>query len=191
MKKTFLIAAIAALSACNSGTEKKDESTSSTNADSTRKEEVVYAYPVQYTNMEMGDAKHGQTVLNIWKAWDSGDLSGMKNSFADSVEFHFWDGTSMKGSRDSALSSIQLFRSSFSSVTSSVLAVMSIKTTNKNSNQIEDLVLVWGKEVSTSKKGKTDSIWLHEVWRVNKDGKADFANQFAEFFPKTPTPKSK
>ena len=191
MKKVFLFAAIAALSACNSGTDTKDDSMGSMSPDSTKKEDIVYSYPVLYNNVEMGDAKYGQTIVNIWKVWDSGDLSGMKDVFADSVELNFWDGSSIKGSRDSVLTAVQSFRNNFSSVKSSINAVVSIKGTNKITNQAENWIAIWGKEISTTKNGKTDSIWLHEAWRINKDGKVDLANQFASVIPKPPTAKSK
>ena len=62
MKKVFLFAAIAALTACNSGTETKDDSMGSMSSDSTKKEDVVYAYPVNYSNWEIGDSKNAQTI---------------------------------------------------------------------------------------------------------------------------------
>ena len=184
MKKVLLFAAIAVLIACNSSTEKKEDAMGTMSTDSTKKEDVVYAYPILYSNYEMGDSKNAQTILNLWKDWDNGDLSKSKDNFADSVELHFRDGGYVKGKRDSVLSVAQSGRNTFSSVVSSVYSVSSLKAINKSSNQNENWVAVWGKEVSTNKKGKTDSVWLHEVWRLNKAGKAEMLFQYAAQIPK-------
>ena len=184
MKKVFLFAAIASLSSCNSGTETKEESMGTMSSDSTKKEDVVYAYPVLYSNLEIGDSKNAQTILNLWKDWDNGDLTRSKDNFADSVELHLRDGGYVMGSRDSVLTAAQSVRNSFSSVVSSVNSVVSLKGIFKPTNQNENWVAVWGKEVSTNKKGKTDSVWLHEAWRLNKDGKVDLLYQFAAQIPK-------
>jgi hypothetical protein len=191
MKNVFLLAVIAAFSSCNSGTETKDDAMGTMSSDSTKKEDVVYAYPVQYTNFEMGDAKHAQSILNIWKAWDNNDLTSVKDSFSDSLELHLADGSLIKGSRDSVLSTLQLYRNNFSSIKSSVDGVMSIKGLNKNTNQNENYVAVWGKEVSTTKNGKTDSLWLHEIWLIDKDGKTNYATQYSQVIPKPRIPNSK
>ncbi len=75
------------------------------------------------------------------------------------------------------------------SVVSSVFSVVSFKGLNKPANQNENWVAVWGREVTTNKKGKIDSAFLHEVWRLNKDGKADLLYQFAA--PLAPPAKMK
>ena len=191
MKKIFLFAAVAALTACNSSTEKKDDAAGSMKSDSTKSDEIVYPYTTSFSITGLGDPKHSQTVLNIWKAWDSRDISSVKDSFADSLELHLSDGTTIKGSRDSILSVMKSFQDNFNSIVSSVNSVMSLKGMNSLNNQNEEYVAVWGTEVTTSKTGKMDSIWLHEVWRINKDGKTDYVSQFAQVIPKTSATKSK
>ena len=52
-------------------------------------------------------------------------------------------------------------------------AIFPVKSTDKN----EDWVCIWGTEVNTDKKGKTDSVHLQETWRFNKDGKIDLLYQ--------------
>jgi hypothetical protein len=51
---------------------------------------------------------------------------------------------------------------------------MSVKSTDKN----ENWALIWAKEVNKYKKGKVDSSYVHELWRLNKDGKVDLVYQF-------------
>jgi hypothetical protein len=179
MKNVFLLAVIAAFSSCNSGTETKDDAMGTMSSDSTKKEDVVYAYPVNYSNWEIADSKNAQTILNLWKDWDNADLSKSKDNFADTVELHFRDGSFRRGSRDSVIAAAQTARNTMSSVVSSVFSVVSLNGHNKPANQNENWVAVWGKEVSTNKKGKIDSAFIHEIWRLNKDGKADLLFQLA------------
>ena len=182
MRKILLFAGIGLFVACNSGT--KEDVGSIAPADSTAKtvEDITYPYTASYSSkFAIGDGKHAQMILGLWKDWDNGDLSKGKDVFADTVEMFFWDGNKIRASRDSVLSSAQSFRNMYSSVTSTVDAFTPLKSTDKE----ENWVCIWGKEVHTDKKGKVDSINLHEVWRINKNGKADLCYQFASM----PNPK--
>jgi hypothetical protein len=191
MKKIFLIAIIAALSSCNSSTQKKEDAMGTMSSDSTKRDDVGYPYPVDYTNFEIGDLKHAQTILNIWKAWDNRDLASVKDSFADTLMLQLSDGSIINGSRDSVFSTLQSYQNNFTSIKSSVEAVMSIKGLNKSTNQKENYVAIWGKEVRTPKNGKTDSVWLHEVWLINNEGKTNFVRQYSQAFPKAIDAKMK
>ena len=178
MRKIVLIAGIGLFVACNSGNKEEVASvgpakdTSATAA----AENVTYPYTAAYSSkFSIGDAKNAQMILRLWKDWDNGDLSKSKDVFADSVEFNFWDGTKMHTSRDSAVAAAQNMRNTYASVSSRVDAFIPLKSTDKD----ENWVAVWGMETHTDKKGKVDSIDLHEVWRINKDGKTDLVFQFA------------
>jgi hypothetical protein len=132
-------------------------------------------YPVNYSSkFTMGDPANAESLLNLWKIWDSGDLSAAKNIFADTVEMHLWDGSMMKGPRDSIIAGGQHERSSFVTSVSSVDAITTLKSTDRN----ENWALIWGMERDTDKKGKVDSFYLQETWRFNKDGKTDLMYQF-------------
>ncbi|MER3498979.1 MAG: hypothetical protein C4308_10270, partial [Chitinophagaceae bacterium] len=113
-------------------------------------------------------------LLEIWKDFDNGNLSNHKDYFADSISLFIADAPPIMGSRDSILKSVQTWRDSYSSVVSSVDAIVPLKSLDSSSNW----VAVWGKEVHTPKNGKTDSVYLHEVWRLNKDDKFDAMYQF-------------
>lgn len=181
MKKILLLLTIIAFVACNEDKNEPKVESMTTKNDSAMKN-VSYPYEMMYSSQfEMGDPKHSQTVLNIWKAWDKGDLSSVKDWFADSVEIHTSDGYVIKGSRDSVLKSSQDYRSSYKSVSSTVDAVLSTRSTDKK----EDWVCVWGKEVHTDSKNVTDSVYLQETCRINKDGKIDFMMQYARS-PRSP-----
>src|ERR1700730_15145048 len=178
MRKILAMAGISLLAACNNS-PKDEVSSVAPNRDSSAaaaSENVSYPYTATYSSkFEIGDPKHAQTILNLWKDWDNNTLANSKNVFADSVSMYFWDGSMIHATRDSVLASAQKFRNTYTSVNSRVDAFTPLKSVDKN----ENWVAVWGMETHTDKKGKVDSIGLHEVWRLNKDGKADLVYQFA------------
>ncbi|HEY9362123.1 MAG TPA: hypothetical protein VIQ00_02595, partial [Chitinophagaceae bacterium] len=101
--------------------------------------------------------------------------------FADTVEMHMASGDVMRASRDSILAVSQKYRDNYSKVESTVDAFMPLKSIDKN----EQWVSVWGKEVTTNKKGKIDSSYLQETWRINNNGKVDLMFQYsAKALPK-------
>jgi hypothetical protein len=175
MKKILFIAAAAAFASCNNGTatnEHKD-STKAATAD------VTYAYPINYSaKFEMGDPAKAQKVTELWKDFDDNKLNNQKNTFADSVEMYF-SGMEMKGPKDSMFAGTQAYRDQFSSVKSSIDAVMSTKSIDKD-KEGGDWVSVWGSEIKVSKAGKTDSSRLHEIWHFDKNGKVDYMSQYRQ-----------
>src|SRR5690606_5276230 len=101
--------------------------------------------------------------------------SQSKDAFADSVTMVFFDGTVIKGNRDSIINESQKYRDLYDTVTSHIEAVVPLQIDEKN----ESWVSVWGTEVSTSKSGKKDSIKLHETWRLNNNGKVYHVEQYS------------
>lgn len=178
MKKIFIISSVVFFAACNSSGDKAkvDSMSTDTTAGATRTmPDINSPYAVSYSSkFEIGDPKNAETVLNLWKDWDNNNLANGKNSFADTVEFNFSDGTTMRASRDSTLAVAQKIRDSEASITSTIDAVMSVKSTDKN----ENWALIWGEERVTDKKGRTDSSAIQETWRLNKDGKVDLVFQY-------------
>jgi len=187
MRKILFFAALLFLAACNSSTdgEKMGSMSPTSDKDSaagTTADNMSYPYTASYSSkFEIGDAKNAQTILNLWKAWDNGDLASMKDVFADTVEMHMASGDVMRASRDSILAVSQKYRDNYSKVESTVDAFMPLKSIDKN----EQWVSVWGKEVTTNKKGKIDSSYLQETWRINNNGKVDLMFQYsAKALPK-------
>ena len=178
MKKVFVFACAALLASCNANTsEKTDSMKMGQDSTSSTAENISSPYPINYSSkFVMDNPKNAETLLTLWKDWDNGNLSAHKDLFADSVEMHFSDGTSMHTSRDSAVAAAQSARSAFQTAVSSVDAIMAVKSTDKN----ENWALIWGKEVDTDKKGVVDSFYLQETWRFNKDGKADLFFQYRQ-----------
>jgi hypothetical protein len=176
MKKGLLFVFVAAFAACNSSNDSAKVEAMSTGKDTTASAQTINSpYAVGYSSkFEMGDAKYAETLLNIWKTWDNGNLAAGKDMFADTVEVHFADSPMMRLSRDSVIASAQAYRNTITSSVSSVDAVTALRSTDKN----ENWALIWGKEIDTDKKGKVDSVYLQETWRFNKDGKADLMFQY-------------
>ena len=181
MKRVLIALPFILLAACNN--QSKTESMKTGNDSSlstTAMSDVTYPYDIMYSSkFEMTDPKYGQTILQLWKDWDNGNLSTHKEMFADSLELHTADGSMMKGTRDSVIAMAQNYRNSVGSAVSRVDAVTSLRSTDKN----ENWALVWGMETDTDKKGKIDSFYLQETWRFNKDGKPDLLYQFRQNSP--------
>ncbi|HEX5150713.1 MAG TPA: nuclear transport factor 2 family protein [Parafilimonas sp.] len=177
MRKLIFTATIAAIVSCNSTPSSNTQAATDNSTTSPAVEQdVAYAYPINYSSkFTTGDPKNSQAVLNIWKAFDNGDLASAKDYFADSVEMHFSDGSMIHSVRDSVIAEAQSYRNTLSAVSSSIDAVTAIKSIDQD----ENWALVWGMEKETHKDGKIDSVALQETWRFNKDGKADLMFQFA------------
>ncbi len=174
MKKIFLFASIALLAACNSKNNEPAKSGSDSTGTTMQMKDIMSPYPVVYSSkFAMDDPKNAETLLNLWKVWDAGDLSKAKDMFADSVVMYLADGSMMNGKSDSILAATQTYRNSLGTSTSSVDAIMAVKSTDKN----EHWALIWGTE-RDSNKGKVDSFRLQETWRFNNDGKADMMFQY-------------
>ena len=105
MKKILIITSVALLAACNNSGDKAkvdSMSTDTTATAATTMPAINSPYAVVYSSkFEIGDPKVAETVLSLWKDWDNNNLANGKNSFADTVEFNFSDGTTMRASRDS------------------------------------------------------------------------------------------
>lgn len=172
MKKILLIASLALFAACNS--KNNEPAKSDSNGATTQMKDINSPYPINYSSkFVMDDPKNAETLLNLWKAWDDGDLSKAKDMFADTVEMHFSNGTMLRVSRDSLLAEGQRERSAMESAKSSVDAIMAVKSTDKN----EHWATIWGMDRSTT-KGKTDSSHVQETWRFDSTGRANLMYQF-------------
>ena len=178
MKKIFAVAALALFAACNSNNEPAKVDSMKSPSDSTTAQtmrDVNSPYQIMYSSkFEIADPKYAEAVLGLWKDWDNGDLMNSKNSFADTLNFYFADGTMIHASRDSALAIAQAARNKIATSVSRVDAVIAVKSTDKD----ENWALIWGSEKDTDKKGNMDSTQLQETWRFNKDGKLDQVFQY-------------
>lgn len=131
-------------------------------------------YTATYSSkFQIGDPKYSQIIMKLWKDWDDNALDQSVNMFADTMVMYHPDGTVLKG-KEQNQAEAKKYRGQFTNVKSTIHAVVSLKSTDRN----ENWVAIWGTEEDTAKDGKVTSTELHEVWRFNKDGKIDLMRQF-------------
>lgn len=141
---------------------------------------IPLPYEVGYSSQFMpGDPAYSKLVLDIWKDFDNNTFDRNAGAFADTVVMMMSDGTTMRGLKQ-VLDAAKTYRSSLGAVQSTIDAVMSSHSIDKD----EDWVLVWGKTKETDKNGHTKTALLHEAWRIDKDGKINYMVQFARAEPK-------
>jgi hypothetical protein len=170
---------VAVLAGCggNAATTTADSTKVSKDSSGAVMRPINSPYPVLYSSsFTMDEPKNAESILAIWKAYDNGNLSAVKDLFADTVEVYLANGMMKRASRDSTIAGIQGFRNRMTAAVDQVNAVMAVKSTDKN----EHWVLVWGMEKDTHKNGKVDSVELQETWRLDANGKANLLYQFAE-----------
>lgn len=182
MRKLFCIFSLSVFAACNSSTDTKVESMSAKDS-TTTSNDILLPYTADYSSkFEMGDANNTKTILDLYKDWDNNTLDNSKSKFADTIAIYSSDGSVVRGSFDSVNAETKKYRNSLGTVTTTVHAVLPVKSTDKN----ENWVLTWFTEYRTDANGKKDSVQLQETWRLNKDGKADLLYQYQQ---KNPAPK--
>ena len=132
-----------------------------------------YPYKANYSsNFAMGNPAHAKMILNLWKDWDDNAFD-RHDYMADTLVMFFPDGTMAKGKQE-ALDGAKKYRGGMTSAKSTLDAWMPLRSTDKK----EDWVAVWGSETDTWADGKTETRDIHEIWRINKDGKVDWMKQF-------------
>jgi hypothetical protein len=174
LTKLLSFIAVIVFASCNGGTSTTAaDSTSTAKIDSSKKA-ISYPFEIGYsTQFEFIDPEKSKMVLDLWKDYDNNTLDNAKDKFADTVRMIF-AGMEMRASRDSIIAATKESRNSYSSVESKVDVVMAVKSTDKK----DDWVLVWGDEIHTDKNNKTDTVAMHEVWQLNKEGKVVFMQQY-------------
>ena len=134
---------------------------------------MIYPYKAGYSSeFKMGNPANAKMILELWKDWDDNAFD-RHNYMADTLVMYLPDGNVIKG-KDSCLAGAKRYRGSMSSATSSLDAWIPLKSVDRN----ENWVAVWGTETDTYADGKTEKRELHEIWRINKDGKVDFMKQY-------------
>lgn len=140
--------------------------------------EAALPYMAEYSSkFTIGNQEHARMVLKAWKDYDDNMLDNSASIFADTVMFQTPGGQVIRG-KDSMMMALKQYRGQFSGVKSTVDAWVPMHSTDKN----EDWVLIWGTENDTNASGTTPTV-LHEIWRINRDGKIDFVRQYAAKSP--------
>jgi hypothetical protein len=170
----FVLVAVCLLAACNNA-PKEDAATTAPSADANKKEPPVLALTPAYSaSFEIGNPAYATMIVQgSWKDWETNSLDNMKSWIADTIVAYHSDNSMIQGA-DSLMARWKRARASYTSVIDTVHAVIPVYSTD----QKENWVLVWAKEVNTNSKGVTETVELMETWRINKDGKADMLLQY-------------
>lgn len=165
MKRLLIFLFVTAfLSACNN--EKKSETATASVKELAK---ISLPYEIEYKDMKNGDPNNVKIVLDFFKTWDENRLIEGRPFLNDSVAVNFIDGSKFEGLADSLLSIGNQIRASFSAVSTTVDAAMSVHSDSKK----EDWVLIWNRTYNTDQNGKVDSMSQHSFWQI-KNGKISF-----------------
>jgi hypothetical protein len=134
---------------------------------------LAYPYTATYSsNFIMGNPANAKMVLDLWKDWDDNAFD-RHDYFADTLVMYMPDGSFTKG-KAANMEAAKKYRGGMTSAKSTIDAWMPLRSTDRN----QDWVAVWGTETDTWADGKTETKEIHEIWRINKDGKIDLMRQF-------------
>lgn len=134
---------------------------------------TTYPYTASYSsNFRVGDPMNSKMILELWKDYDNNTFDD-HDYISDTAVMFFSDGSMVKG-KDALLDGVKKHRGSLTNVSSTVDAWVPLKSVDKN----ENWVAIWGTETNTGADGKVEKKDIHEIWRINKDGKVDFMKQF-------------
>ncbi|HMO62119.1 MAG TPA: hypothetical protein PKC39_07715 [Ferruginibacter sp.] len=170
----FVLVAASLFTACNNA-PKDDAATATPDATTAKPEPPALPFTPSYSaSFEMGNPAYAAMIVQgSWKDWETNNLDNMKNWIADTIVAFHSDNVTVQGA-DSLIARWKRGRANYTSVIDTIHAVLPVYSTD----QKENWVLVWAKEVNTNSKGITETVELMESWRINKDGKADMLLQY-------------
>jgi hypothetical protein len=128
--------------------------------------------PTYSSNYVIGNPAHSKMIVDLWKDWDDNAFD-RHDYYADNLIMVLPDGTVTKG-KAANLEAAKTFRSSLKSSKSTIDAWVPLKSTDRN----ENWVAMWGTETNTWPDGRVEMRDIHEIWRINEDGKVDLMRQF-------------
>jgi hypothetical protein len=129
---------------------------------------------LQYNNLRIGNTAYAQKVMQAWKQYDENKMDAATTFLADNAVGIFSDGTVVMGA-DNLNKLFRDVRNSFASINEDVYACTTLKSPDDPEHEF---VVIWGRETDTKKDGSNQKKLIHEVWRFNKDGKADECRQY-------------
>ena len=177
MKQTLFLAGLISFVLFSCQSESKPAPVKSDSA--VAKGSIVYPFTPKYSiNWRPGDEKNALIVLNCLKHYVDGDMKGAFADLADTVEFYN-DGFHFSGSKDSLQAIISAERSGLASVSK----VFDTWLTAYYPDNGDTWVTLWYKEITTDKKGKTDSLFYVDDVLI-KNGKIKEYDEKIRHYPK-------
>ncbi|MGI8599907.1 MAG: hypothetical protein ACR2KB_11705 [Chitinophagaceae bacterium] len=135
---------------------------------------IMYPYTAEYSSQFVpGNPQHAKLILDMWKLWDDNQLDMQNDWIADTILLQLPDGQVISG-KDNFMKESKTYRNMFSTMKSSVETWIPLRSVDRN----ENWVAIWGREAATNNTGVTTTNMIHEIWRINKDGKIDFMRQY-------------
>jgi len=170
MKSIFTLILMFVLLSCGQD-EKKEEPamTESPEAQATEKTKPTFDYPVMFTEWEIGNPDHINTVLKMYKDWDENAVFEDYQLFADTVVIDMPDGKRANAPRSEMIVKLNNFRGNYKHTENRVLSVYPLHNTQTGADWVS--VLVYNKW--TYNDNKKDSPLYNDRWRI-KDGNIDY-----------------
>lgn len=168
MKKILIGLMIVTIAACSNSKQKQNAAGQDTT--------IYYPYVPSYSELEKGKPAYAKTVLEVWRAYETGNILSAAKKFSDSLTLIFKDAI-FSGRRDSILQLFQKRRDEYLTVQSYVDSWMPVRAKDANSDE----VLVWGRLDCTTGKGKRDYLVVHEIWRLDASGKIYEMDQYITY----------
>ena len=171
MKKLIFLLPIALLAyACNTPVKESAPPESSS---------VTLPYTATYSSQWNQDISDQDllTVLNSYKAWETGDMQMLRATFGDSLSFVGWDGTVYSGPTEGLTDKWAAARDTISTIKIEIGAW----TKNHSVDKKADFIVVWYKEIDTYKSGRIDSADWHDINLMSK-GKISWYSQYRRPF---------
>jgi hypothetical protein len=175
MKKILLFAGIVIFIASCKDKTAATTTGDATTPDSSQKTPTDLPYKASYSsdwNSNVSDADL-KMVLQTYKDWEQGNMSGLSKAMGDSVSVDFSSGNHFIGTGDSLMKIWVNSRDSLSSVAIDMEAWHKMHAVDRN----EDYVVTWYKETDTYKGGKVDSAYYQDINLVKK-GKISWYSQY-------------
>jgi len=163
------------LTACNDTKKAETETT----------DKPTVHFPIaakQSTEFEIGEQGFTKMILDIWRAYDRGDVMRLRESFAPQLTIMLPD-RYMHGSRDTVLAQFQEKRNNYTTVQTTVDSWVPLTTKDTK----ENFVFVWGRRELTGQDKKILFRTIIEKWRINAQGQIDFMQHYVnESWDSTP-----
>ena len=148
---------------------------SSSNAVNLLPDSVNYPFKATYSSkvVESTHPEYLQTVLTIWKLFESNKIDEMKKFYADTVTYEDASGYTFYGRSDSLLNFARKDIEGLDSLRFDISLWENLHLADRN----EDWVYIWSAERRYPKNGKPDTSLIHEQWKI-VNGKVNYFNQY-------------
>ncbi len=180
MKQLAKIILVLFVMSCNDRSASKDKvdtDSSSTVAGSEQNLRYAYTLPEPYEDWQPGNKVHAVNVMNSLKAYENGDIDACITAFGDTVVLRF-DGYHARVSKDSLKT---IFSNSRSQLTSEKIYMDDWESVVSKDGKAE-YVTLWYKQVTTTKKGTTDSLTMIDDLKI-ENGKIVAIDQKIQHYP--------